>query len=158
MELFRIVEKPWGGHAFDGEGARLCGGRWNGKGTAMVYTASTRALAVLELLVHLEDSYIIQQNFVIFRVTVNDSYIMDLGQGLPKNWQSDIIPLSTQAIGDDWVKQQASAVLGVPSVIIPEENNYLINPLHPDFKMLKIEEAQPLSFDPRLVITHRTTP
>lgn len=151
MELFRIVDKPWSSTAFDGEGARISGGRWNSKGTAMVYMASTRALAVLELLVHLEDSHIIQQNFVIFRVTVNDSYIMDLGNGLPKDWQSDIIPLSTQAIGDDWARQQASAVLEVPSTIIPEEKNYLINPRHPNFKMLKIEEAQPLSFDPRLI-------
>ncbi len=151
MELFRIVEKPWSGTAFDGEGARICGGRWNSKGTAMVYTASTRALAVLELLVHLEDSSLIQQHFVLFKITVNDSYIMDLGNGLPKDWQNDIIPFSTQTIGDDWVRQQASAVLEVPSTIIPEEKNYLINPLHPDFKKLKIEKAQSLSFDPRLI-------
>ncbi len=151
MEMFRIVEKPWSGSAFDGEGASICGGRWNSKGTAMVYAASTRALAILELLVHLEDSYIAQQNFVIFRATINDSYIMDLGKGLPNDWQSDIIPLSTQAIGDDWARQQASAVLEVPSAIIPEEKNYLINPLHSDFKRLMIDKAQSLLFDPRLV-------
>ncbi|HEB63532.1 MAG TPA: RES domain-containing protein [Gammaproteobacteria bacterium] len=151
MEMFRVVEKPWSGSAFDGEGASICGGRWNNKGTAMVYAASTRALAILELLVHLEDSYIAQQNFVIFRATINDSYIMDLGKGLPNDWQSDIIPLSTQAIGDDWARQQASAVLEVPSAIIPEEKNYLINPLHSDFKRLMIDKAQSLLFDPRLV-------
>ncbi len=151
MELFRIVESPWSHNAFDGEGARVSGGRWNSKGTAMIYTASTRALAILELLVHLEDADIMQQNFVIFSITVNDSHIMDLGQNLPKDWQSDIIPFSTQAIGDDWVKQQASTVLEVPSTIVPEEKNYLINPSHPDFKKLKIKAAQPLAFDARLI-------
>jgi len=150
VTVFRIVKDTWNSSAFDGEGAKLYPGRWNSRGILMVYTASSRALAILETLVHFDAEDLIRERFQVFPVEVPDHCVLELGISLPKDWQANPAPLSTKAIGDDWIKSQASVVLAVPSAIVPAEHNYLINPGHRDYSKLVIAPVQAVNFDPRL--------
>ena len=135
--------------AFGGEGSRLYGGRWNSPGVRMVYTSGTRALAGLETLVHL----IPPIPFRYFAIPVefdDDGMESWPSNALPKDWTEHPVPTSTQSLGDAWVREARSLVLEVPSVFIPNELNYLINPEHPDFKKVSIGKPEPFAFDPRL--------
>jgi len=150
ITAWRIVKAKLAATAFDGEGARRFGGRWNSKGTAMVYTAGSQALAVLELLVHLEDSDLLK-HYRLIPVTFDEAMVKALGPGsLPGNWKRRPTPASVRALGDAWIAAGESVVLRVPSVVVPGESNYLLNPLHPGFAKLVIGKPQPYRFDPRL--------
>jgi RES domain-containing protein len=150
VSAWRIVQERHAAQAFNGEGARLFGGRWNSPGVAVVYAAGSRALAALELLVHL-DSPRVLKTFVLCRVEFDEGMTRTLEPGeIPKNWRADPVPRSTQAAGDAWIKEGGSAVLRVPSVIVPEEWNYLLNPKHPDFSKIQVRQPSPFDFDPRL--------
>lgn len=116
----------------------------------MVYVAESQSLAVLEVLVHL-DSPALLEKYVFLEVDFDASLGIDLDHSsLPKNWQSDPVPEATQAIGDQWVLSGDSAVLGVPSVLVPEESNFILNPRHPDFGKIGVSRPQAFRFDPRL--------
>ena len=142
--VWRIVKQKHARNAFSGEGARLYGGLWNRPGTAMVYAAGSQSLAILEMLVHL-DSPDLLKRYVLFGGEVDESLITTMDRSvLPKNWKKDPAPMRVQAIGDDWAKSLESVVLSVPSVLVPSESNFLINPRHPDFPGLSI--GKPLSF------------
>lgn len=133
-----------------GEGASLFGGRWNSKGVPVVYLGSTLSLSSMEMLVHLKDSEVLQ-DYNKLQVSFPESLVeyIDI-QDLPKDWAVPAINSSVQFIGDDWVQDQSSLVLQVPSVVIPEESNYLINPKHPDFEKLIFSDIESYRFDPRL--------
>ncbi|MDE1465348.1 RES family NAD+ phosphorylase [Spartinivicinus poritis] len=134
-----------------GEGAFLFGGRWNSKGTRVVYLAESLALASMELLVHLKQSDILKQYHKL-SVSFNESLVMDLDtDSLPSNWQSYEMEPDTQATGDYWVHNKLSLLLRVPSVTVPEESNYILNPEHPDLDKLDISEIVDFGFDSRLV-------
>lgn len=146
---WRLVKEVHAPTAFSGEGAARAGGRWNSRGQNVVYASATQSLAVLEFLVHLDYPKVLQQAF--FRVEFPDSLITRLAaKELPEDWLSDPPPRSTKMLGDFWKKEVRSAILAVPSVVIPDETNYLINPAHPDFKQIKIGKPVPFSLDPRL--------
>lgn len=116
----------------------------------MVYTAQSRALAALEMLAHLDTPKLLH-SYLLFEVVFDDSWAAKLAPGdLPTDWREDPVPLSTQALGDGWVARAASPILRVPSVLIPEEANFLVNPRHPDFSRLQIGEPARFAFDPRL--------
>jgi RES domain-containing protein len=116
----------------------------------MIYTAQSQALAALEMLVHL-DSPDLLKKYVLFEVSIDPSYVRDLDiSSLPRNWKADPAPANVQAIGDDWVAGGASAVLRVPSILVPGESNYLLNLRHRDFAKLRIGTMIPFQFDPRL--------
>jgi RES domain-containing protein len=150
LTTWRITHRSLAKTAFDGEGARMYGGRWNSFGTPVVYTAQSQALAVLEMLVHL-DSPEPLKGYVFFEVRFDASLVKELAKSqLPRNWKSDPVPRRAQAVGDAWVRSGESAVLAVPSVIVPGERNYLLNPRHPDFQRLKIGKPQPYELDARL--------
>ncbi len=136
--------------AFDGEGARLYGGRWNSPGTRMVYTAQSQALAILEVLVHLQKAGVLP-SYSLCAAHFEEDLVeaLDL-EALPDNWRSYPSPSGLRAIGDAWVVEQTSAVLEVPSVIVDDESNYLINPAHPDFPSITISEPRPFELDARL--------
>lgn len=135
--------------AWDGEGARRTGGRWNGAGTAVVYTSATLSLALVETLVHLPSGVL--PAFSAVPVDFDDSLVAFLEDGdLPADWRSDPVPASTRAIGDAWVLAAKRAVLKVPSVIVPMEFNYVVNPRHPDFARVNAGTPMPFPFDPRL--------
>ncbi|MCC6144269.1 MAG: RES family NAD+ phosphorylase [Candidatus Hydrogenedentes bacterium] len=146
---WRIVQTRYAETAFDGEGARLYGGRWNHPGTPIVYTASTRALALLELLVHLHSEALLGR-WVQIPVTFEDKHVERLSpRQLPEDWRSGMA-VGTRDIGTGWAKSGKSLVLAVPSVIVPAEMNYLINPRHPDAGKLRVGKAEPVEIDPRL--------
>lgn len=148
---WRIVQAKLEPDAFSGEGARLYGGRWNHKGTRIVYTASTLSLATLEILVHLEAPHLLG-HYAQIPVNLNPSLCQSLKiEQLPFDWASHPAPVSTKDIGSRWANKAESAVLAVPSVIIPNELIFLINPEHPDFKQIKIGKSSRFDFDPRLL-------
>lgn len=150
LSAWRIVQARYSGRAFSGEGARLYGGRWNSPGVPMVYTAQSRALAALELLVHLEAPLLLA-GFLFFEVRFDERHVTALPvEQLPAVWRSDPVPVATQQLGDHWARSAASPVLRLPSVLIPEEFNYLLNPLHTAFNSLEVRDPVPFAFDSRL--------
>lgn len=115
----------------------MYGGRWNGVGRPAIYTAESRALALTEILVHLESAQILSR-YVLFQVEIEESYIANVElDSLPKNWKTEPAPARLQAIGDDWLTSGASVALRVPSAIVIGEFNYLLNPLHPTSQRLR---------------------
>ena len=149
--VWRIVKSSRAATAFDGEGARLHGGRWNSPGTPMVYTAGTQSLAALEVLVHLQDSRLLQQNYSAISIDFDDKHVEVLAmKSLPKTWRHSPPPNALFALGDRWARERRSPVLQVPSAIIPDEPLYLLNPQHPTFARSKFGKPKPFDFDPRL--------
>jgi RES domain-containing protein len=148
---WRIVKARFAQQAFDGEGARLYGGRWNSVGVRMVYMAGSVSLAVLEILVHLENTDVLPA-YSLRAVQFDDIVVSSLDRArLPPNWRDSPSPTELLAIGDAWIASGTSAVLEVPSAIVESESNYLINLAHPDFAPLVIGPPQPFTFDPRLL-------
>lgn len=149
ITAWRITQRRFLKTAFTGEGARLYGGRWNSKGTAMVYLAESQSLAVLEMLVHLDASALLAA-YVLTEVRFEVSLVMDLEpSALPKRWGATPAPQRLKAIGDNWIASRASAILRVPSALVPGESNYLINPSHPDFKKIAIGKPIRYEYDQR---------
>jgi RES domain-containing protein len=149
-EAWRIIKARHARTAFSGRGAADYGGRWNSRGVAVVYTSSTRALAALESLVHLNPP--VSFNYAVIAARFDNSLVEPLPpKNLPRNWRHEPPPPSTQRIGDAWVREARSAILAVPSVIIPGELNFLLNPAHPDFKKIAIGKPEPFAFDRRLL-------
>lgn len=147
---WRIVAARYKDDAFSGEGARLRGGRWNSKGTTMVYTAGSIALASIEMVVNLPGPKFLEE-FVRIPVRIPPNLIIDLPlDKLPRDWNSRPVSPSVKVIGDRWIKKGESAVLKVPSVVVPEEFNYLLNPNHTDFAKITIGPPIIYRFDPRL--------
>ncbi len=150
MKAWRITQKKGAKTAFSGEGARLYGGRWNSPGVPMVYVAQSQALAVLEVLVHLDTPALLVQ-YIFLEAHFDDSLVTVLDRSsLPRNWKADPVPQAVQAIGDRWVSSGRSAVLRVPSVLVSEESNFLINPNHPDFVKIAVSKPHAYRFDIRL--------
>jgi RES domain-containing protein len=153
ITAFRIIKRNQAATCFDGEGARLYGGRWNSKGNRVVYTSASQSLALLETFVHL-DSYAILSSKYCLRTAQFDEALCETVPlaGLPAGWDADITINATRVIGDAWVQQARSAVLIVPSAISPPpEYNYLINPNHPDFSKISLGPAQEFFFPRRLL-------
>lgn len=151
VSAFRICQHKFVKSAFSGEGARLYGGRWNNPGTRLVYLASSVSLAQLEMLVHLESDKILNERYCILPVQIPPRLIISLDEDhLPRNWRALSAPPSTRSIGDLFVKDAHHAVLRVPSVIVPQEWNYLLNPLHSSFSKIIVGDALKFVFDPRL--------
>lgn len=148
--VWRIVPEHRADLAFDGEGARLFGGRWNSRGTRIVYCSETGALAALETLVHLTPETI-DRRLSLFGVEIAEDLIEILPpKKIPGDWRAPIIPAAGKNVGDDWVRGGRAAVLRIPSVIIPEEYNYLLNPAHPRLARLRITHKADFFFDGRL--------
>jgi RES domain-containing protein len=147
---WRIVKERRAATAFDGEGAWLFGGRWNSRGTRVVYTSATLSLAALESLVHLNPP--VAFRYMAIPVEFEEALVEAINlDSLPAEWTEEPPPPSTMGIGDLWVRESRSAVLELPSVIIQAEPNYLLNPAHPDFKKIALGKPVPFSFDPRLL-------
>ena len=149
LSAWRLTKTKLIAGAWDGEGARKSGGRWNSVGIAVVYTSGTLSLALVEVLVHLPSGILPAYSAV--RVDFDESMVTAVGpRDLPANWRDYPPPPDTKVIGDLWVAQGSSLVLRVPSVIVPTEFNYILNPAHPAFADLTIGEPMPFPFDPRL--------
>ena len=149
-EAWRIMKARHVAAAFTGEGAAKNGGRWNSPGVAVVYASSTKSLAALENLVHLNPPFIF--NYIAFQIQFDAALVETVPvAGLPTDWRVEPPPLSTKLFGDAWVRAGRSAILALPSVIISGESNYLLNPAHPDFKKIAIGKPEKFTFDPRLL-------
>lgn len=141
--------------AFSGFGAKEYGGRWNSKGTPVVYLAANQAQAILEVVVHLESESQLH-NFSLFEVTFDDSHVIALPQeSWPEDWKDDPAPASAKSIGDQWVVNNESLILQVPSSIVGDTPNYIINPYHADLRQLSISGPIPYPIDPRIKKTSK---
>lgn len=155
ITAWRIVHEKHRTAGFDGEGARLFGGRFNGRGTPMVYTSTTLSLAMLELLVHLDRTRPLARHVAV-SVTFEDSLLRYIDPSdLPQDWRRSVTPVSTQLLGDRWIESGPSVALAVPSVLLPDEmfgreQNIIINPRHQRFPDLEFGEQLPLHLDTRL--------
>lgn len=147
---WRIVTARLADRSFTGEGARRYGGRWNPKGVPLVYTAESQALAVLEILVQDEP---LRARYVLIPAYIPDELAVDriTVDQLPPDWRSPEARGELQKRGADWVQGGTSAVLAVPSAVIPAETNYLLNPEHPDFARIRIGGPLELVTDLRLL-------
>jgi RES domain-containing protein len=150
LTIWRLVTRRYVDAAFTGEGARRYGGRWNQRGVLMVYTAGSQSLAVLEMLVQdtpLRARYvmipaILPDNLKIERISPDQ---------LPADWRNLAAREQLQTIGTAWANRRSSAVLAVPSAVIPDETNYLLNPLHQSFHRIRIGVPRELITDLRLI-------
>jgi RES domain-containing protein len=147
---WRVIKKKHLKTAFTGEGAKLYGGRWNPRGYAAIYLAQHLSLAILELIVHL-DAHDDINAFRAIAVTFDQGLAYQLPKAdLPKNWFKVPVPEQPQAVGKAWIEAGRHLILEVPSVVVPGESNFVVNPRHPDFAKLGIGSPQPLHIDIRL--------
>jgi len=136
-KLWRVVKRKHASTAFDGKAAQRFGGRWNSPGRRAVYTSATKSLAVLEVLVHFDVGGRLPRS-VAFTFDVDDELVDRLPAArLPRHWRTTGGLEVTQRIGDGWLASGRALALAVPSAIVPEESNYLLNPAHPRFGRLK---------------------
>jgi RES domain-containing protein len=149
VRVWRLCRRRYA--AFEGEGARIAGGRWNRRGTAVVYTSATLSLAALEYFVNLEVSEAPDDLVSIFADVPDDTPMATVElRDLPRNWRRYPPPESLTDIGTEWVTRGREAVLCVPSAVVPLERNYLLNPSHAAFGKILFGPPQPFSLDPRL--------
>jgi RES domain-containing protein len=150
MKLYRIARSV-NIRDLSGEGARLHGGRWNEKGVPVIYAAASPSLAALEFLVHVP-IVLAPRDLSICRFDLPDSVSVTRlrKSALPNDWKMSPPGAGTQEIGARWAHAGKSLLLVVPSVIVPDENNVLINPLHLEFRKLK-KRIEPFEFDARLL-------
>ena len=152
MRVYRIEREKYLSQTLLGNGAALSKGfRWNSLLTRLVYTAETRALATLEVAVHLDLSEDLPIDRYYVEIELPDDLPMQEVQiaDLPIDWDAKPPRITTQIIGDDFVAYAQTAVLKVPSSIVPQEYNYLINPLHPDSARIRVISETPMTFDQR---------
>jgi len=134
-----------------GYGAEKTGGRWNSKGVPVLYTAASRALAVVEIAVHVPLG-IIPTDYYLATIEIPDQISIPRIEiaDLPANWNRNPFIKTTQLIGDNVIKSNKHLVIQVPSAAVAGDHNYLINPRHPDFKSVKLKSVDAFEFDLRL--------
>jgi len=146
---WRVVREVFATRAFDGEGARVWGGRWNNAGRAVVYTSATTSLGLLEKMVHTDEGLL--PLYFTFPVTFDAELVETVEPGgIPADWRSLPAPIRLKRIGDEWMDSMRSCILEVPSVIVPHESNFILNPKHADFNSIEIGEPIDLDIDQRL--------
>jgi RES domain-containing protein len=151
MQLFRIAKTKYI-KDLTGAGSRKYGGRWNRKGVGLIYASESRSLAALEFLVHVPAS-IAPRDLSIVTLDIPPRVKpkkLDLAI-LPPNWRQSPPPEELATIGTEWAQSNESLLLRVPSAIIENEFNVLINPSHPDLKLIKLSKPEPFVFDERLI-------
>ena len=152
MIVYRIEREKYLRTSLSGIGASMTKGyRWNSLHTRLVYAAESRALAILEVSVHLDlsEDLPVDRHYVEIEIP-DDMLILEVSiEDLPPDWDAKPPTTLTQSIGDDFVGYNEAAVLKVPSSIVPQESNYLINPNHPDAKRIIVKRTSPMVFDSR---------
>ena len=151
MIVYRLSTKKYA-KDLSGTGAKIYGGRWNRKGTPIVYTAESRALAFSELLVRvsLPDTPL---NYVMVSIEIPDDVLLEEIhiKDLPSDWNRFPWPYKLQEVGSAWAAANKSLILKVPSVVVPGDCNILINSLHPDISTVSVKEVKKFDFDSRLI-------
>lgn len=151
IRAWRLAKTRHAAQAFSGAGGLSSGGRWHHRGERVVYAASSLALAALEVFVHLDRA----QNdirWVAIEVSIPETVPVTTlaSRQLPRDWRREPPPAATMRIGSAWLRKAGTAVLRVPSAIVPAESNYILNPAHPEFHQLRIAPPTPFSFDSRM--------
>ena len=153
MLVYRICRAKYA-DKLDGKGAELYGGRWNVVGTPVVYTSSTRSLAALEVLAGLPQLKL-PEGFVVVTVTIPVAVEILPDSALPANWQTYPFGPETVSIGTQWASEMKSLALSVPSSMVPDERNVLINPLHQQAHKAEVSDIKNFIFDERLYAWER---
>jgi RES domain-containing protein len=150
--VWRICRKPFSAEPLAGKGGAVAAGRWHSRGTRVVYTSGTLSLATLEVLVNAETD-LVPSDLVSIKIEVpNDIETTEVTTArLPTNWRRTPAPTALQELGEKWIHRARSVLLRVPSAVIPEESNYLINPAHPDVSKISVAEIRDFVFDSRLL-------
>ena len=149
MRVWRVV--PTGHHAFDGEGTRRFGSRWVPKGLPAIYTSATLSLAALELFVHTDPDLAPADLLAISADIPDDLLVHELAlSDVPETWRDIPAPAALQELGRSWIVEGKAAVLSVPSVVVPTERNYVLNPAHAGLRRIQVGEERDFSFDPRM--------
>ncbi len=150
MQVYRIAKQKYI-KDLSGVGAKTVGGRWNPKGIAVLYTSTSAALSALEVLAHLPAAYF-PDDMAIATIAIPDKLVTTMHiETLPDSWNKIPVPIEIQNFAVPWITEEKYLGLKVPSIIIPKEENLLINPLHPEFDKIKLINMEPFSFDTRLL-------
>lgn len=151
MELFRITQEKFADD-LSGNGSRLFGGRWNSEGFFALYTSSSRSLALLETLAHTPAKMLSAKIYYLIALSVPDDQIAEKVSraNLPFGWDAPDTRPSTKRIGDLFLQSKKVLLLDVPSVLMPEESNYVLNPVHEEMKRVKIVNKRRIFFDTRI--------
>ena len=149
--VYRVLRREFARNPFDGEGSYRYGGRWSSPGTRLSYTSEHQSLALLEYFVHL-DRDDPPADLVLAVAEVPDDLPREKIEvtQLPENWRDPVAPSELTQIGDEFAQKRERCILLVPSGLAPSEYNWLINPNHPDFNKIIVEQLEPLSDDPRM--------
>jgi RES domain-containing protein len=149
MLVWRLFPGPFRGTAFTGVGGLYAASRWNHLGVAMVYTATSRALAALEFFVNLEPNEA-PDDLLITEASVPDRFVATLDLALlPPNWRG-LNNETCRNLGSDWAASRSSLALKVPSAVVEGEWNVLLNPKHPQFAKVQIADSKPFRYDERM--------
>ena len=151
MELYRITQEQFA-EDLSGNGSRLFGGRWNSEGYFALYASSTRSMALLEILAHTPAKMLDVKNYQLITLSVPDSGGIEkiLLSTLPKFWDAPDTRSFTKKMGDKFLNERSKLLLQVPCVLMPEEVNYVINPLHKDMNKVKVIHSRRIYFDKRV--------
>jgi len=154
--LWRIASdtRDYTADHLSGKGAEITGGRWNERGTPVVYTSTSRALAALETVVHLNAGGLPLNRYLVDIIIPDD--VWDAAQACdyttaPVGWDAEPASKTSSDYGMRWARSNASLLLRVPSVIGPEEQNVLINPRHPDLAKVTARKVRKWLYDPRML-------
>ncbi len=150
IRVYRIVREPYSRTPLDGEGPYRFGGRWSSPGTRIAYTAEHLSLAMIEYFVHIEASDP-PKDLVVVAADIPDhvSRVVLTPEKLHPNWRQEPAPPGLAAIGDSFAAEGESAILVLPSALVPSESNWLINPLHPEFPEIQVHPVEPFHYDAR---------
>lgn len=147
MEVYRVSKRQYQQDII-GTGAYLAGGRWNTAGNYMLYAAASRSLAILEVLIHISRNRPLDDYSVVVLYIPDNLFVDAVDPAkLTNNWREEY--KQSQPIGDQWLIDQSSLLLKVPSAIVKAEYNYLLNPNHEAFNLIKVVDYEPFQFDER---------
>ncbi|NQY07076.1 MAG: RES family NAD+ phosphorylase [Flavobacteriaceae bacterium] len=150
MKVYRICKEIYS-QDLTGTGSKIVGGRWNFKGVSVLYTSGTVSLCTLECLAHFPPAFA-PKDMALTIIEVPEDSIKELTTyDLPEDWRTVPPPKRLKDIGYHWIKRQEHLILKVPSTIVKEENNYIINPFHKDFSKVKLLETLSFEFDSRIL-------
>jgi RES domain-containing protein len=156
LTVFRLGKYSYREQLFSGQGGLYASGRWTPRGRLVVYTSASISLAVLEYTANYRRRGWVPAT-VLGRAAIPSSVNVEAVSmdKLPPNWFAAAAPQELQTLGREWLERGETAVLKVPSAIVPEEWNYLLNPGHPEFRKLRMSPPKPFAFDQRVARTRK---
>lgn len=149
MRVYRIAGRKYA-YDLSGTGAAMNGGRWNKKGTPVLYTGESREIALLETIVHTPPLLVPALDLLI--IEIPDGSVTELNtEQLPPNWMDYPAPAILAELGENWVQEGKTLALRTPSSILESAHNFVLNPRHPDYPKVRVVEHIPFRFDSRLL-------